>query len=110
LAREGGEGVPVDPAVAYQAIADAGTQTLDTPASASNADHWHVELAASNERLQRRIDLPMHQIPGRAEQNQGVRPVLRSESNGAHFTRSHEFGARQQRQVIHYHAVAAAEM
>src|SRR5437899_1743418 len=112
VAGEGGEGVPVDPSVACQAVADEGAQALDAPASARNADHGHVEFAASNERLQCRIDLPLHQITGGAEQDQGVRPVLRSESNGAHFTRSHKRSAPVCRsgQVNQYYAVGAAEM
>ena len=42
------------------------------PARARDADHRDRELAATDQRLQRRIDLPVHEVTGGAEQHERV--------------------------------------
>lgn len=44
----------------------------EPPPGARNADHLHVEASAGDERLQRGVDLPLGEVAGRVEQQQGV--------------------------------------
>ena len=48
-------------------------QLFEVPASLGDADDRHIEVAALDHRLQRRKDLLVRQVAGRAEENESIR-------------------------------------
>ncbi len=72
LARERRERAAVDAAVLREAVPDPRAQSLHGPAGARDADDRHGQRAAADERLQCRVDLPVHEIARRTEQHERV--------------------------------------
>ena len=67
------EGVAVvDPAGLRDAVRRALAQLLEAPLRGGNTDHRHVEDAALRHRVERRKDLLVREIAGRAEEHQGI--------------------------------------
>src|SRR4029079_11129747 len=64
VARELRERAPIEAAKLLQAVADPRAPSAQVPARTADADDRHVELAVLDERLQRRVDLAMHQVAG----------------------------------------------
>ena len=62
----------IDATVLFQAVAGPCPELIDGPAGLGHADDGHVKVAALDHRLQRREDLLVSQIAGRAEEDQGI--------------------------------------
>ena len=62
----------VEAAVLFQAVAGAGAKLLEVPSRLRNTYDRNVEVAALDHRLQRRKDLLVGEIAGRAEENERV--------------------------------------
>ena len=67
-----GERVAVEAAVLLDALLRPRAQLVEGPAGLGHADDRHVEVAALGHRLQRREDLLVGQIAGRAEEHERV--------------------------------------
>jgi hypothetical protein len=65
-------------AMFLQALAGAFAQRLDAGRGSADADDGDVEAAAFDEGLERRKDLAIRQIPGRAEEHERVSVVHRA--------------------------------
>ena len=55
-----------------EAVAARAPELVEVPAGLGDADHRHVEVAALDHRLQRREDLLVREVAGRAEEDQRV--------------------------------------
>ena len=67
------EGRPVDAAaVRLQAVSARASQLIEVPAGLCHADDGHVQMAALHHRLQRREDLLVREVAGRAEEHQRI--------------------------------------
>ena len=71
-AAQRGAGAFVQIRVPLETVPDPVAQAIDIPAAAPHADDRNVKLASSGQRLQRRVDLPVREIAGCAEQHQRV--------------------------------------
>src|SRR2546425_8771361 len=62
----------IEAPVLFEAVLGTGLELLELPAGLRHADDRHVEVAALHHRLQRRKDLLVGEIAGRAEEHEGV--------------------------------------
>ncbi len=71
-AAELGEGRLVDAAVLFEAVASPCLEAVEVPAGLGHADDGHGKVAVLDHRLQRREDLLVGEVAGRAEEHQCV--------------------------------------
>ena len=63
----------IDIAIVLEAVARPLAQLVQRPAGASHAYDRHIQMARADQRLQRRENLLVGQVAGRAEENEGIR-------------------------------------
>src|SRR3989449_6686006 len=71
-AAQRGERRGIEPTVLLEAVLGARLELFELPAGLRHADDRHVEVAAFHHRLQRRKDLLVREVAGRAEEYEGI--------------------------------------